>query len=364
MKKIIKHKSFLAIMISLTFLFSACYQIIFSRIMGEVKLEDPIITGRVNSIVRYTSSGTEYIFVTNGSVYCKSASSTNHNDWTSCTNGLTPISYDYYNGTFKGEFVAMLAVDVNNVYALAVSGKAADSGYTDYSKVKLYRLSDIKGTWELLGGEVEISDGKIPMLFCTNTFNSSYREAFIKIGTDVYQLDASFNLSSPSGAHSKGTDGLSDNTQSVVSLNGIRHFYDSIASVSDESQHVYVANSSTISKKDSSFNTDIGSVTSTGNIISLAVTQDLLLVGTKQHGLQTYNISTLEKANAIANSDTALGQPYEIVSLLATNPALNANAQSIFAGVDFVGLPSSTGGDYKSRALWAYYKERGNWNRE
>ena len=54
-----------------TVFFIGCQDVIFAKIMGEVALEDATISGRINSIVRYTMSGTEYVFIQNGRVYCK-----------------------------------------------------------------------------------------------------------------------------------------------------------------------------------------------------------------------------------------------------------------------------------------------------
>jgi len=106
-----------------TVFFTSCQDVIFAKIMGEVALEDATISGRINSIVRYKMSGTEYVFIQNGRVYCKPASSQSHGDWIEKSNGLPKLEYSYYDKKFNGIYIYRLAATENTLYALGMNEK-------------------------------------------------------------------------------------------------------------------------------------------------------------------------------------------------------------------------------------------------
>ena len=200
-------KIFLSISIAAAvFGFSGCYDAIFYNIRNEVPLEDGVINGYTNSIVRYQEpDGTEFLYLQNGNVYYKQISddkdkkiltkNQNHDKWTKDSSAPEGISYSYFDQEFSGTYSCKLASDSNYVYLLGATPEYDESSSRNILKnFKLYCYSKESG-WqsveavnEILGYyESTLDEDKYMMdssiqLFCTNTPQNAHRKAYIRIG--------------------------------------------------------------------------------------------------------------------------------------------------------------------------------------
>ena len=200
-------KIFLSISIAAAvFGFTSCYDAIFYNIRTEVPLEDGVINGYTNSIVRYQEpDGTEFLYLQNGNVYYKQISddkdkkiltkNQNHDKWTKDSSAPEGISYSYFDQEFSGTYSCKLASDSKYVYLLGATPEYDESSSRNILKnFKLYCYSKESG-WqsveavnEILGYyESTLDEDKYMMdasiqLFCTNTPQNAHRKAYIRIG--------------------------------------------------------------------------------------------------------------------------------------------------------------------------------------
>lgn len=200
-------KIFLSICIAAAvFGFSGCYDAIFYNIRNEVPLEDGVINGYINSIVRYQEpDGTEFLYLQNGNVYYKQISedddktkltkNQDHDKWTKDSSAPEGISYSYFDQEFSGTYSCKLASDSNYVYLLGATPEYDESSSRNILKnFKLYCYSKANG-WKsveqintiLKQYESTLDDDKYMMdssiqLFCTNAPQNEHRKAYIRIG--------------------------------------------------------------------------------------------------------------------------------------------------------------------------------------
>lgn len=200
-------KIFLSISIAAAvFGFSGCYDAIFYNIRNEVPLEDGVINGYINSIVRYQEPDeTEFLYLQNGNVYYKQISedddktkltkNQDHDKWTKDSSAPEGISYSYFDQEFSGTYSCKLASDSNYVYLLGATPEYDESSSRNILKnFKLYCYSKANG-WKsveqintiLKQYESTLDDDKYMMdssiqLFCTNAPQNEHRKAYIRIG--------------------------------------------------------------------------------------------------------------------------------------------------------------------------------------
>ena len=200
-------KIFLSISIAAAvFGFTSCYDAIFYNIRTEVPLEDGVINGYTNSIVRYQEpDGTEFLYLQNGNVYYKQISddtdkkiltkNQNHDKWTKDSSAPEGISYSYFDQEFSGTYSCKLASDSNYVYLLGATPEYDESSSRNILKnFKLYCYSKENG-WKSVDAvntilkkyESTLAEDKYMMdssiqLFCTNTPQNAHRKAYIRIG--------------------------------------------------------------------------------------------------------------------------------------------------------------------------------------
>lgn len=200
-------KIFLSISIAAAvFGFSGCYDAIFYNIRNEVPLEDGVINGYTNSIVRYQEpDGTEFLYLQNGNVYYKQISedddktkltkNQDHDKWTKDSSAPEGISYSDFDQEFSGTYSCKLASDSNYVYLLGATPEYDESSSRNILKnFKLYCYSKANG-WKsveqintiLKQYESTLDDDKYMMdssiqLFCTNAPQNEHRKAYIRIG--------------------------------------------------------------------------------------------------------------------------------------------------------------------------------------
>ena len=302
-------KIFLSISIAAAvFGFTSCYDAIFYNIRTEVPLEDGVINGYTNSIVRYQEpDGTEFLYLQNGNVYYKQISddtdkkiltkNQNHDKWTKDSSAPEGISYSYFDQKFSGTYSCKLASDSKYVYLLGATPEYDESSSRNILKnFKLYCYSKENG-WKSVDAvntilkqyESTLDEDKYMMdssiqLFCTNTPQNAHRKAYIRIGggspyyswmSDKQTYGSDFTVKDgvmncgiielngtdtdianvvPLGDGKIGTlekTGAGKDTTSAVYANGKVYFLDYLASSTNETKnkeadYIYLGNGKTL----------------------------------------------------------------------------------------------------------------------
>ncbi len=352
--------------------FTGCQDVIFAKIMGEVQLEDATITGRVNTIVRCTFNGQEYLFIQNGRVYGKPASSASHGDWNLMSDGLPKLSYDYYNKKFNGIYIYQLAATENTLYALGAEiYENTEEGENTAGSRYLYYFNG--STWSRCNGEVTGTSGNTT-IFCTNTNNATHRTAYIRMNGTVSKLkDSPTSSTYIDGAATTATayiPGASTVSAVYAATTSKLYFFNSCSAsyTTGGRTYVYWADGSTLKYLDSAISTVHEGVSCSANITSIAATSDAILLGTNGRGLQKTTNASGTPGSSLAgfstNADSALDTPYIIPAMLCIDSAASETGATLYASADFKRKSSTSGGNYKDIGLWSYYPSRGNWNRE
>ena len=356
-----------------TFFFTGCQDVIFAKIMGEVELEDATITGRVNTIVRCKLGTQEYLFIQNGRVYGKPASSASHGDWNLMSDGLPKLSYDYYNKKFNGIYIYQLASTPTTLYALGAEiYENTEEGENTVRSRYLYYFDG--STWIRCDGDVTGTSGNTT-IFCTNTIDATKRTAYIRMNGTVSELKNSPSSSSyiQGTATSVLGETPGESTASAAYTASGVYFFNSCSATNETSSpatYVYWASGSTLKYVAAGTAASAGAnaVSCSANITSIAATSDAILLGTNRRGLEkTTNVSGVPGSSLTSfstNADSALGSPYIIPAMLCVDSAASETGATLYASADFKRKSSSSGGNYKDVGLWSYYPSRGNWNRE
>lgn len=392
MKKIIFYVSLFAFTIFLT----SCFDPIYPRIRNEVELEKATKTGYINSLVRYQDK----IYMSNGSVFYKSTSDSvqQYGAWNRDESAPT-ISYNTSDDSFSGVHIIKLAADTASLYALGVEF-STDKGETRPSGKALYRTDG--GVWNRIwrtnaGSNDDGYTNDNITIFCTNSINPTNRRAYLRWGTDVYELNPSGTGISGVGNkvtfdntnYVKKSSSYPDYPNSAVAVDtGKTWFFSGLASGSNEIQtspttyqdatYIYWSNASAIdggaiaysstihySKSDG---TGSGSIGASYPAYSMAVNSNSIILGTYTGGIYRASLSGgvptgVESIDNVDGADS-LGSPYIITSLLSLHPEKAERDNVIYAGVAFRGTEASIGASTSNVCLWSYYPARGNWNRE
>lgn len=286
-------KIFLSISIAAAvFGFTSCYDAIFYNIRNEVPLEDGVINGYTNSIVRYQEpDGTEFLYLQNGNVYYKQISddkdkkiltkNQDHGKWTKDSSAPEGISYSYFDQEFSGTYSCKLASDSKYVYLLGATPEYDESSSRNILKnFKLYCYSKENG-WKSVDAvntilkkyESTLAEDKYMMdssiqLFCTNAPQKDHRKAYIRIGggspddkwmsdkqtygndftsevincgiIELNGTDTDTTTVVPEGTGKIGTldkTGAGKNTASAIYANGTVYFLDYLASSTNETKN-------------------------------------------------------------------------------------------------------------------------------
>ena len=357
MKNLLKCLFAFFLSISLVSLFS-CNDIIFSDIRDEIELDDATISGAVLSIVRYKDD----IYVPNGVIYHQSKNNTSR-DW------------EKLSGELPSGKIYDLAADKDNLYACALTFEDDDDGYN---------VPDVRSLWKYNGStwtkllEVDYSSSYF-FVFGTNTLQKANRHAFLRYGSNVYELSDSISKNSTS------TDGWTALTNKYkialgASISDVKSATclgrDVIlspyrASTSNETEtedadYVYTASGDVIYYLIDG--TDWQFVdTDSEDILAMGFTQDYMLLGTDegiQHVLISGKIPGASTQDFSNNADSALSSYYVVESLLVVDPSKTEAQTAIFASIEFDGSSSSTSAVLDNVGLWGYYEGKGEWNRQ
>ncbi|MGP1512077.1 MAG: hypothetical protein ACTTIT_06115 [Treponema sp.] len=385
------------------FVFTGCYDAVFQSIRNEIPLEEGTVKGFINSIVRFKSGSDEYLFLQNGRISYKLAKSSAHGEWNEAANQPAGVSFNFYSSSFSGTHFFGLAADTQYVYALGYEPGLNDIGGRNVPKaVKLYCCKTVNKEWEEVSGvnkkiaeyithlssSYYMTDASIH-LFCTNSPNPANRKAYIRIGGGgassakcntnygtygnggIIQLDGT-NNGTPIA---KGTDGAGLSTLSALFYNGKVNFLDYLAAgtneTADDATYVYYASSETLySFPVSSPGTKTSASLSTSkDIISMAVTSDSILLGTNGNGIFRVTRNAAGKpasstSSFSTNAQSVMYSPYIVRTLFCVSPDLNETATTLYASLQFRYTAQSASADYGNVGLWSYYPNRGNWNKE
>lgn len=398
--------------------FFSCRDVIFETIRGEVELDDAKVSGDINSIVRYTMDGTEYLFADNGRLWRKSMAQTTkkvtktNSDGTKTevdtyTNNPTdaaPYGGKWYEFSKKGitddAHVIHLAADETVLYALTgVLKKDSDTGYNVVTKKTLYyHTSDENEEWQEVTfynseGERDttvIAPKLAAQLYCTNSTQKAHRRAYLCLeNSTIYKLEAG------AAKQLKGT-GSATGVLDYPSTNCVScawfetsfntgsedkvYFSSYAAMITDETSTseasvMYYGNGSDVySIKNDSDPTQATNWTksiSLSTIYALAYTADHLVAGTKE-GLLYAKLEYDENLKyyvpktkvTLANTSSTLSSYYRVQNVIAADPAFSATAGDLYATTIIYGSTTSTGANVKNVGLWSYYPGRNKWNRE
>lgn len=121
-------------------------------------------------------------------------------------------------------------------------------------------------------------------------------------------------------------------------------------------------------------------MSTTAPIISLAVTNDSVILGTgynrsqgssNGHGYGAFHLELssdgkpAEKTSKFStNADNVMCNPYYVRLLLCTDPSKGESEADIYSSLDYILTEGNSGTSIKNRGLWSYFPSRGNWNRE
>lgn len=386
-----KKAFFASAMIFAIFAFSSCQDVIYSNIRKEVTLEDSSVEGIVRSIIRVSSEGEEYLYITNGGkIFCKKnsgkTSEHSYGGWETVCSNKDISSSD------KLTIIA-LAADSDNVYAFAaIWDENTNKGQNRWNERAIYARADGGKSWEKVPFEIKTDEDKTgddnPSLFffCTNTIANENRQAFFNYDGNVYKLnglDADKIYDKESDKNSDEKKDIKD-AASCAYVNGEVKF----ASASDT---YYGSASCTNETKDSpatirywsnkrtlywGVEADDSKKVSAGDYIySLAVTKDYILVGTAS-GIERYSLkndgSVGDKKAFDTNAEAIMSGGYEVNSLLVIEPGKidghekrekkerEEKETAIYAATDFEGRYEQ----FDHACIWAYYPARGDWNRD
>lgn len=374
LSRFLKKIFFASVMIFAVFAFSSCQYVIYASIRKEVTLKDSSVEGVVRSIIRVSSGGTEYLYITNGGEIFRKPNSGNSADhsyggWQKVCSNKDIGSSDY---------IMALAADSDHIYAfVAWWDENTDKGQNRWNARAIYASADGKEWTEVRDIDTDPTDTEDDnpalYLFCTNTIKNENRSAYFNYDGTGYKLNGT-NAPTEEANASANKDKKDDyGAASCAFINdkvefahaSDKYYYYGSASCTNEAKD----NDATIryySKGGTTLYWD-GAVTGSRkadvHIYSLAVTADYILVGTAG-GIEHYKLnadgSVGGEESFKTNADAIMSGGYEVNSLLVINPEKNETETAIYAATDFEGRYKQ----FDHACLWAYYPERGNWNRD
>lgn len=259
--------------------FTGCYDAIFQSIRNEVELEEGTMPGFINNIARFSSGSKEYLLTSNGALFVKDASVSQHGAWNGLSgNGLPgEISYSYWDSEFSGVHFYKVAADTANVYALGYTFSYDDDNNRNIpDKLVLYTATlptdgscnlvwtlaeDVTAKMNEYMGKLSKDNYGMDLsvhLFCTNTYDKDNRKAYIRIGGGSPYVGSSVNdtwkvyeLNGNNAVSALSNDELTRYTLSAVYYNSGVHFINYLNAITNEQtghseEYVYFGDSSDV----------------------------------------------------------------------------------------------------------------------
>ncbi|MDE7228187.1 MAG: hypothetical protein K2N31_07685 [Treponemataceae bacterium] len=333
---------------------TACHEVIFYEIRQEVKLADAQVSGDINSIVRFSMGGKEYLFVQSGNIYCKELKA-------------GPTTSEPYEGQWKktdkgiigNGIVIGLAADTTYLYALAVRIEEDEDEGENYPAEQTLYCSTDGNEWKKI--DLTLPPKGANTLFCTNSPNPTHRRAFLNVNGTVYALNGETTTA-------YNTD-ITNPKACVWFANDITFSASGAATTNETADTDPTRRYESSGKKILTYSTDgkLEYERDAGYAIhSLACTSDFLLAGTDD-GLLYFGLENglpTGTTDSGTNVSSTLSSYYEVHSVLTVDPSLPAKGGDIYGTTVFDGTSSNTGASADNQGLWAYYPGRGHWNRE
>lgn len=412
MKSNMKKILFLTAVFISGFMFTACHDDIYDMIIQEVHLEDYGITGEINSIVRFKDT----LLTANGNVYQKSAvpssvSKLYNQQWKRVIDSSTTDS----SSVFYKQKINYLASDSDYVYALSVKYQPADTGHMEPESVRIF-YSDNGTEWKVLdnsllseffgieegvdktsGVDVRTYFPLIRMIFDNQAVDVQNRNAYVNIAESsrdsngtiwrewkLYKLNGG-NKPVPVENKTNGAEyGTKSATEKVTSSSFRAVYYkgqdyfSSYYALSANDSYIYFAKNKSIIYCADGWDETNGYTfngsspkevkADAGIIRALCPTKDFLMIGTDTgvaHVPFTDGIPSADTAPFANNAVSALTSSYIVYTLFALDPSLNEYDTDLYGAIDYSGgYSTSTNAIFKDLGLWAYYPDRGNWNKD
>ncbi len=359
MKNLFKSHIYIIFAAVCALLFTSCFDPIFYDINQEVELNSSQIDGDVNSIARFG----DYLITQNGYPWYKSASSTTNGEW----HKMASIP--------DGGTVWKIATDADYIYAISKTYEEDTDSSSDYEgeliqkSMHIYCMDTVDGEWE----EVDVSSlGDYPVvLFGADSTTEANRHAYFRMYSSsssltgkVYELNGT---STPTEV-TASTTGLTTSTVAAACYNGTVYFSDYPAITADDT-YLYWANTSDTIYYGTSLTATGSKDVDCADILSIAVTGDTLLLGTKSGA---YHVSkntdgsiTSEASSSFdTNARSILSSYYYIWVVFSLDPMANEEDGTLYASTTYKGSASASATYWDNQCLWAYYAGRGNWNCE
>lgn len=399
-----KKTSFLSIItITAALMFTGCFNPVFSNIEKEVPLRKGTVAGSVNSIVRFTNEGSEFIVTqTGGAVFYKKVGlqndATDNSAWKPRSEGgITPLDFSYevagtsddgITNAYLGEMFVKIASDTTNLYAFTATFYVNDEGNVDVKGYNLYTCSSVDADWKKIENVADsLVKGKCT-LFCTNAVDSSNRKAYLRGYSESANNYVYYNLSAGTATENaalssmKLADGETASASVTVksavwsAIDSEAKFFSSSASVYDDANHTfYYAKDNVIYMNKDDKAQEV--YTAKYSIMTMAVTSDYLIFGlgnpssslVASGGIYHIALGTDGKpadktCDFESNAAAALTSSYQINALLVEDPSVTEMKGNILAAANFKSAGNAVAVSYENVGLWAYYPGRGNWNRE
>ncbi len=365
--KLLKKFFFSFALIFAAFLLGGCQDVIFASIRKEVKLNDGTVSGTIRALIRFNYDSKEYIYLANGKAVYRKANSGNVGDhreggWQKvCSGGSGGL----------GKYVITLAADQTYLYAYAASWEEnTNKGQNRWDKRAIYASTDGGFNWTEVHHNIPTSptgtgtDNAEVYLFCTNTINTSNRQAFFNHGGTGYKLEGTATPSPKTEANNAASCAYLNEPKfapaSSTYYGSASCTNEGVAGAASAATVRYWSDGVTL-HWDGAVS---GSLGVGSRIYSLAVTKNYILVGTDS-GIKhcpldgNGNVGGVDDYFA-TNADAIMSNGYEVNALLVVDPSKTETANAIYSTMDFEGRSQQ----FDHVCLWAYYPGRGNWNRD
>lgn len=352
------------------FCFISCQDPIFSEIEQEIQLTDASIRGDVNGFTRLTVGDNDYLYLENNGVYVKAAlpSKVTH-----ITDGawrrFTSIgdSYKAWDLVSDSKYIYIIASkwdddegvnddgeQIEKSRIVLCSEGVKDGGYSPWQAVNMpencYLLplqgrTDTYYTSRIFSNNARSATGE----------STSDAKAYIRLWSDelgwaIYDLN---------GTEEPVLNEEAPNSSNVAFFYQGKTYFSSqqCATVNAFDNIVFTPYAENFD--DGFTTTPVGS-----DALSIATVGNYILIGTNA-GVRRryYNGSILEHCELVTNTDSTLSEDYRIPMLFALTPGAESDIDTdIYAALTYNGTSGST--KVNHICLWAYYTERGKWNRE
>ncbi len=408
----IKTKSVIIPLIaSLAVYFTSCNDVIFDTIREEVELSDAQLTGTVHSLIRVQDSSDtgnvkEYLFATTSPIVwykdiTEAAEYGTDDDLDA--DGVTTSENGHWQEFERpgDKYVVLAANNAGEIYSRSVVIESVtDDGENEPRSCYLrwYDTNNSENGWQ----DVYYEDGETVVsatlasystkfvVFGTNTPQNANRYAFANIAGTIYKLEGGIATKieendtyyfypgvSTSGSTADSTTSIYSTAINVATFDGSKFYFTSSKAITSNetstssATYVYYADGKRIYYRSSSDSYWQNSyVSSISSIEKLAITKNKILVGTSG-GFDTVAFASdtdqtpgTSTSSINANASSTLTSSYIVNQLLVVDPSKSDSATDIYAASNFTGSSSNTSATRKNASMWAFYVNRGKWNRE